>query len=98
MNTMVLMAFSLVGVITLFAALAFYLLALIRVLGAVGGGPTSLLAKIRMGVRAIETETGALAPEVTQLNEGLASVSTGLGRIGDNLTGVIDAVGSQKEG
>jgi hypothetical protein len=93
-----LMALSLIGVVALFGALAVYLLLLIRILGDVGGGPTSLLAKIRMGVRAIETETGGLAPEVTRLNEGLIAVRDGLVQIDTNLAGVIEAVSRQEAG
>ncbi len=99
MDTMtLLMALSLIGVVALFGALAVYLLLLIRILGDVGGGPTSLLAKIRMGVRAIETETGGLAPEVTRLNEGLIAVRDGLVQIDTNLAGVIEAVSRQEAG
>ena len=36
------------------------------------------LDKIAWGVRAIETETGALPPQVSQLNRGLSALSIGL--------------------
>lgn len=95
MNTLVLMVLSLLGVALLFGALAFYLFRLIDVLGMVGGSPTSFLAKIRMGVRAIEVETGHLPVEVSKLNGGLSQVRDGLVQIDTNLGHLIDAVSSQ---
>lgn len=95
MSPLVLMILSIAGVVLLFGALAWYLLTLIDVLGRVGGKPTSYLAKIRMGVRAIEVETGHLPVEVTQLNEGLTQVRDGLRQIDANLGALISAVSSQ---
>ena len=46
------------------------------------------LAKIRLGVRAIERQTDALAPYVTKLNAGLAAIRDGLKAIDANLAGV----------
>lgn len=91
-----LMALSVLGVVALFGALAYYLFTLIDVLGRVGGSPTSFLAKIRMGVRAIEVETGHLPPEATQLNVGLSAVRDGLVQIDRNLDALIGAVTAQE--
>lgn len=103
MNTFVLLAIlSVVGAAALFIALALYLNAIIKALEAVGGHgpsygtPASFLSKIRLGVRAIETQTAALGPEVTRLNAGLTEVRDGLHAIDDNLAGALDAVGSQE--
>ncbi len=97
MSTMViLMAISVFGASLLFIALAIYLGLIIRELEAIGGTPTSYLAKIRLGVRAIETETGALAPQVTRLNEGLGRIRDGMSGIDDNLGGLIEAVTRQE--
>lgn len=97
MNAWVLlMALSVLGVVLLFGALAWYLVTLIDVLGRVGGAPTSFLAKIRMGVRAIEVETGHLPPEATTLNEGLSAVRDGLVQIDANLDALIGAVTAQE--
>lgn len=93
-----LMLLSLLGVAALFVALAVYLVILNDVLGRVGRGPTSLLAKIRMGVRAIERETSHLGPEVTRLNQGLSAVRDGVVQIDRNLAGIIEAVSRQEEG
>ncbi len=59
---------SSLAVVAFAAVLVVYLVAILRTLEAIGGRPTSYLAKIRLGVRAIESETGALAPQVTRLN------------------------------
>ena len=104
MNTMVLLTLlSVLAVAALFAALAVYLMKIINELEAIGGerkaaygAPSSYLSKIRLGVRAIETQTGALAPQVTRLNEGLSAVRDGLRAIDRNLAGVIAAVSRQE--
>ena len=102
MNPMVLlMLLSTAGVIALFLALWVYLWKIIRTLEEIGGPatrfhkPSNYLAKIRLGLRAIEVETGHIAPEVTTLNAGLGAVRDGLRAIDANLAGVIDAVSKQ---
>lgn len=93
---------SVVGVAALFIALALLLFPIINELEAIGGEPRgygarpSLLSKIRMGVRAIEVQTGGLVPQVTLLNEQLSAVRDGVKAIDNNLTGVIDAVSKQE--
>jgi len=83
------------AVLALVAALVVYLVGISRALERIGGTPTSLLAKIRLGVRAIEQETGALAPEVTRLNKGLAAIAGGLRTVDDHLAGTVAAVTKQ---
>ncbi|MBA2626580.1 MAG: hypothetical protein H0U85_01055 [Gemmatimonadales bacterium] len=101
-NPMVLLTVvSVVGAAALFIALAVYLLLIIAELERIGGerkvygAPSSFLSKIRLGVRAIETQTGGLAPQVTKLNGGLSAVRDGLRAIDDNLAGLIAAVSRQ---
>ena len=97
----VLAAISVVGVAALFVALALFLRAIDRVLEDIGGpasrfsAPVNYLSKIRMGVRAIERQTDALAPYVTKVNTGLAAIRDGLKAIDANLAGVIEAVSRQ---
>ena len=97
----VLMLISAAGVIALFLALWIYLFNIIRTLEEIGGHatrfhkPSNYLAKIRLGVRAIEVETSHIAPEVTKLNSGLAAIREGLVAIDSNLAGVIVAVTKQ---
>lgn len=87
MNLMVWLAVaSVAATAALFIALAVFLVLILRQLGPVGGHATSLLAKIRLGLRAIEIETGYIPSEVTKLNAGLAAVRDGLGTVEGNLT------------
>ncbi|MEJ7760687.1 MAG: hypothetical protein WKF55_13970 [Gemmatimonadaceae bacterium] len=103
MNTMTLLALiSLVAAAALFIALVLFLSSITTELEKIGGSkkagygnPASFLSKIRLGVRAIEVQTGGLAPEVIKLNGGLTAVRDGMGAIDRNLGGVITAVSAQ---
>jgi hypothetical protein len=66
-------------------ALAYALIKIGGVLDAIGGTPTSYLAKLRLGLRAIERETSHLAPEVTKINGGLTQIAAGLGAVDGHL-------------
>ena len=66
------------------------------VLRSIGGTPTSFLAKLRMGLRAIEQETSHLTPQVIKLNEGLTQIAGGLEAIDKHLVGTIDAAVKQE--
>ena len=95
------MLLSVIGASALFIALALFLNAITTQLEKIGGEEkgygvrASYLSKIRMGVRAIETETGMIAPQVTQLNTTLTQVRDGLVVVNGNLGGVIAAVSKQ---
>lgn len=104
MNTFVaLMAVTLVGVAALFIALALFVRAIVRELEGIGGPatrfvrPVNYLSKIRLGLRAIEVETGYIVPEVTQLNQTLTSVRDGLRALDASLAGVIRNVQRQEQ-
>ncbi|MGI9039344.1 MAG: hypothetical protein ACR2GQ_10830 [Gemmatimonadota bacterium] len=86
---------SIVLVLVLVGALVVYLAKIIGVLEAVGGSPDSLLAKVRWGLRAIQKQTDAIGPQVTQLNAGLGAIEGGLGQVETNLTGLGEALGRQ---
>ena len=58
----------------------------------IGGTPISWLAKIRWGLRAIETETGLLAPLVTNLNTGLGALDGGLRQVENDLSAAVAAL------
>ncbi len=73
-------------------ALIFYLRRIVAALERIGGSPQSYLAKLRFGVRAIETETGHLAPQATLLNQGLAALAGGLGAVDGHLAAVATAL------
>src|SRR5262249_15604737 len=103
MNQMLLlMLLSAAAVTALFGALAIFLRLIVRELEHVGGPATRLftpahyLGKIRLGLRAIEVETGHLVPQVTTLNASLTSIRDGLKAIDTNLSGVIAAVQRQE--
>lgn len=103
MNTMTILALaSLAGAAALFIALVIFLHKIVKELENIGGVEiktygvrASLLSKIRLGVRAIEVQTGGIAPQVTTLNKGLSAIRDGLGAIDDNLSALITAVSKQ---
>lgn len=70
--------------LTAIAVLAFFLvvaLALMRidpVLESIGGRGESYLARLRLGLRAIERETSHLPAAAPRINDGLGSVAAGL--------------------
>ena len=92
---------SVIGASALFIALAIFLNLITNQLEKIGGEDkgygvrASYLSKIRMGVRAIESETGMIAPQVTQLNGTLTQVRDGLVVVDNNLGGLIAAVTKQ---
>lgn len=103
METMTLLTLiSVAGAAALFIALALFLRAITRTLEDIGGpatrfeSPVNYLSKIRFGVRAIEMQTGALAPNVVRLNGGLGAIAGGLAAIDANLGGVIENVSRQE--
>ena len=84
-------------VLLFFVVLAYALVKISGMLRSIGGTPTSYLAKLRLGLRAIEKETSHLAPQVTQVNAGLKQIAGGLVSVDKHLVGTIDAVVKQPE-
>lgn len=82
-------------VIMFFLVLAYALIKISNVLRSIGGTPTSYLAKLRLGLRAIEVETGHLTPQVVKANENLTKIADGLVAVDDNLEGIINAAVAQ---
>lgn len=89
---------SAIVVLIFFGALAVYLVLIARTLEAIGGDADSFLAKLRLGLRAIEKETSHLPTEVIKLNKGLMAVATGLQQVDKHLVGTIEAVVAQGDG
>jgi hypothetical protein len=93
---------SVIAASLLFIGLALFLNAIATELEKIGGEEkgygvrASYLSKIRVGVRAIETQTGMIAPQVTKLNASLSQVRDGLVVVDQNLAGVIEAVVRQE--
>ena len=83
-------------VLVFFAVLAYALVKISQVLESIGGTPTSYLAKLRLGLRAIERETSHLAPNVVKVNAGLTQIAGGLVAVDKHLVGTIAAVVKQE--
>ena len=89
-------------VLTAILVLVFFLVltvALFHISGAlesIGGRPTSFLAKLRLGLRAIEKETIHLTPQLVQINAGLTQIAGGLASVDTHLVGAIAAVSKQE--
>jgi len=92
-----LMLLTILAVLLLVFVLVKYLLAIIALLTSIGGDGKSYLAKLRWGLRAIETETGHLPTEVTKLNQTLTDTAGGLKVVDQHLVGTINAVLKQKK-
>lgn len=89
--SVVLMVITILAVLLLVYVLVYYLNGIIKLLTSIGGNGTSYLAKLRLGLRAIETETGHLPVQVTKLNGALMEVAGGLKGVDDELGTSIDA-------
>jgi hypothetical protein len=83
-------------VLAFLGVLAYALVQISAVLESIGGTPTSYLAKLRLGLRAIEKETSHLAPNVVAVNAGLGQIAAGLVSVDRHLVGTIDAVVKQE--
>lgn len=92
-----LMILSALALLALFVALIYFLKKIITVLDRVGGNPDSYLAKLRMGLRAIEVETGHLPTQVTKLNTSLIAIGGGLDAVDERLVGTATAAIQQEE-
>ncbi len=88
---------SAIVVVIFFAVVAAYVFQIAKTLEAIGGSGESYLAKLRLGLRAIEQETGHLPTEVTKLNAGLTQVAGGLQQVDAHLVNTIQAVVRQGE-
>lgn len=77
-------------------ALIAYVTTILNLLTNIGGNGNSFLAKLRLGLRAIETETSHLPVQVTKLNETLANTGAGLKVVNQHLEGTIQAALNQK--
>lgn len=93
MTLLTLLTAALVLIVLLVVAIA--LIKISAVLRSIGGTPTSFLAKLRFGLRAIQKETSHLTPQVVKLNEGLSEIAGGLQAIDKNLVATINAAAKQ---
>lgn len=95
MNVLLMIA-TILAVLLLVFVLVKYLSGIIRLLNSIGGNGRSYLAKLRLGLRAIETETGHLPGQATKLNKTLSDTGEGLKIVNSHLEGTIEAVSKQQ--
>ncbi len=91
-----LMILTVLLVLLFVGALIYFVANIHRLLDNIGGNGNSFLAKLRLGLRAIETETGHLPVQVTKLNEALTNTGAGLKVVNGHLEGTIEAALKQK--
>ncbi|MEJ7766656.1 MAG: hypothetical protein WKF89_02515 [Chitinophagaceae bacterium] len=91
-----LMILTVLLVLFFIGALIYFVASIHRQLVNIGGNGNSFLAKLRLGLRAIETETGHLPVQVTKLNETLSNTGAGLKVVNEHLEGTIVAALNQK--
>jgi hypothetical protein len=91
-----LMLLSALLVLLLLGTLAYALVGIARVLDVVGGSPTSYLAKLRLGLRAIERETSHLPPALGKVNDGLGAIADGLVAVEAHLGETVAALEKQR--
>lgn len=96
MSYTLLMVLTVLLVLLFVGALIYFVAGIHRLLVNIGGGGNSFLAKLRLGLRAIETETGHLPVQVTKLNETLSNTGAGLKVVNSHLEGTIQAALKQK--
>ncbi|MBI4672590.1 MAG: hypothetical protein HY741_13105 [Chloroflexi bacterium] len=88
---------SALTIVIFFAVVLIYVRQITLVLESIGGKGDSYLAKLRLGLRAIEGETDHLAPEVTKLNDTLTRIAGGLKAVDEHLVHTIDAAVKQED-
>ncbi len=91
-----LMILTVLLVLLFVGALIFFVAGIHRLLVNIGGNGNSFLAKLRLGLRAIETETGHLPVEATKLNNTLINTGAGLKIVNGHLEGTIQSALQQK--
>ncbi|SDB33900.1 hypothetical protein SAMN03097699_0786 [Flavobacteriaceae bacterium MAR_2010_188] len=87
----ILMLITILAVLILVFVLVKYLNHIINALMSIGGNGKSYLAKLRVGLRAIETETSHLPKQLTILNKSLTDIAGGLTVVDEELEKSINA-------
>ena len=83
---------SCIAALVYLAVLAIGLVHICNALDSIGGRPTSYLAKLRFGLRAIDKECSHLEPQVMRINSGLGAVAGGLGAVHQELAATAAAL------
>lgn len=81
---------TILAVLLLVFVLIKYLSEIAKTLQSIGGDGTSYLAKLRLGLRAIETETGHIPTKVTELNKTLSQTAEGLQAVDEKIVSSIE--------
>jgi len=84
-----------IAVLAFFLVVAVGLMRIDPVLEAIGGSGDSYLAKLRLGLRAIERETSHLPAAAPRINEGLAALAGGLTAVDATLGQAYAAMAAQ---
>ena len=92
----ILMLLSALLVLLLLITLAYALVKIAEVLDMIGGSPTSHLAKLRLGLRAIERQTSHLPTALGNVNDGLSGIAEGLRTVEAHLGGTVAALEQQR--
>jgi hypothetical protein len=87
---------SALGALLFLAVVARALMKIVPVLEEIGGNGDSLLAKLRLGLRAIERETSHLPAAAPAINSGLQSIAGGLVQVDATLGSLHAALMAQE--
>ena len=83
-------------VLLFFGVIALALLRIVPLLESIGGRGDSYLAKLRLGLRAIERETSHLPAAAPGINDGLGKIAGGLMAVDTTLGGLHQALVAQQ--
>lgn len=86
-----------VAALVFLAVVAYALIKIVTALESIGGKGDSYLAKLRLGLRAIERETSHLPAAAPGINKNLGAIATGLVAVDSTLGGVHEALQKQEE-
>lgn len=87
---------SCLAALLLLAVVAIGLVRIVGLLEVIGGRGDSYLAKLRLGLRAIERETAHLPGTAPTINSGLADIAGGLTAVDATLGGLHEALKAQE--
>lgn len=84
-----------IAALAFLGVVAFALTKIVAALESIGGRGDSYLAKLRLGLRAIERETSHLPLAAPDINAGLRDVANGLAGVDTTLAGLHKALQAQ---
>ena len=84
-TTTLLILFSCLLSLIFLATVAWALVQINKQLAPIGGTPESFLAKLRLGLRAIDKQSSHLGILLRKINNSLEKIEGGLGQLAENL-------------